>query len=69
MEFEPVARKWAYRLLDSREVSQERTRTVLAVALGMFHVLATAPLCHLSFLVSAESVEGVPRLKMFIIEL
>mmetsp|Transcript_20186 Transcript_20186/g.49495 ORF Transcript_20186/g.49495 Transcript_20186/m.49495 type:complete len:858 (-) Transcript_20186:300-2873(-) len=57
MEFEPVARKWAYRLLDSREVSQDRTRMVLAVALCLFHLLVTAPLCHLAF-VSAESVEG-----------
>jgi len=58
MEFEPVAQKWAYRLLDSREVSQARTRTVLATSLALFHMLASAPLAHLAFVVPSTQVEG-----------
>eukprot|EP00466_Bigelowiella_natans_P007415 jgi/Bigna1/81421/fgenesh1_pg.80_\ len=58
MEFEPVARRWAFRLLDSREVSQDRTRMVLATALFMFHMFTSVPLAHLAFLVPKSRVEG-----------
>lgn len=58
MEFHRGSGRWAYRLLDSREVTHRRLLRALLIVLAAFHAMTTAPLIHVLFVVPRTCLDN-----------